>query len=96
MGRSKSEFGRAMDQAVSRRPLTAKARVRARVNPCGICGGQSGIGRGLSPSSSVFPVNIIPSSLSNSYHLGKRNMLTEVGIHAWVWPTPLQEKEIRV
>jgi hypothetical protein len=29
-----------MAQAVSRRPLTAEARVRARVNPCGICGGQ--------------------------------------------------------
>jgi hypothetical protein len=34
--------GRAMVQVVSRRPLTAETRVRARVNPCGICGGQSG------------------------------------------------------
>jgi hypothetical protein len=33
------ESGRTMAQAVSRRPLTADARVRARVNPCGICGG---------------------------------------------------------
>jgi len=47
--------GRAMAQAVSRRPLTAEARVRARVSPCGICGGQSGTGTGFSPSSSVFP-----------------------------------------
>jgi hypothetical protein len=31
--------GRAMSQAVSRRPLTAEARVRSRVSPCGICGG---------------------------------------------------------
>jgi hypothetical protein len=31
-----------MAQAVSRWPLTAEARVRVRVNPCGICGGQSG------------------------------------------------------
>jgi hypothetical protein len=31
-----------MAQAVSRWPVTAEARVRARVNPCGICGGQSG------------------------------------------------------
>jgi hypothetical protein len=34
-----------MAQAVSRWPLTAEARVRARVNPCRICGGQSGTGQ---------------------------------------------------
>jgi hypothetical protein len=38
-------------QVVSRRPLAAESRVRARVNPCGICGGQSGTGTGSSPSS---------------------------------------------
>ena len=31
-------FDRAMAQVVSRRPLTAEARVRSRANPCGICG----------------------------------------------------------
>jgi hypothetical protein len=57
--------GRAMAQAVSRRPLTAEARIRARVNPCGICGGHSGTGTGFSPSSSVFTGQcIIPPSLS--------------------------------
>jgi hypothetical protein len=30
-----------MAQVVSHQPLTAEARVRVRVNPCGICGGQS-------------------------------------------------------
>jgi hypothetical protein len=44
-----------MAEVVSRRPLTAETWVRARVNPCGICGGQSGTGAGFSPSSSVFP-----------------------------------------
>jgi hypothetical protein len=44
-----------MAQAVSRRPLTAEARVRSRVSPCGICGGQSGTGTVFSPSTSVFP-----------------------------------------
>jgi hypothetical protein len=34
-----------MAQAVSRWALTAEARVRARVNPCGTCGGQSGTGQ---------------------------------------------------
>jgi hypothetical protein len=33
-----------MAQAVSRQPLTAEARFRARVNPGGIFGGQSGTG----------------------------------------------------
>jgi hypothetical protein len=33
-----------MAQAVSRRTLTTEARVRSRVKPHGICGGQSGSG----------------------------------------------------
>jgi hypothetical protein len=44
-----------MAQAVSRRPLTAEARVRSQVSRCGICGGQSVTGTGFSPSTSVFP-----------------------------------------
>jgi hypothetical protein len=50
-----NSVGRAMAQAVSRRPPTAEARFRSRVSPCGICGGQSGIGTGFSASTSVFP-----------------------------------------
>jgi hypothetical protein len=48
------QHGRDIAQVVSRRPLTAESRVRTWVNPCRICGGQSGTGRDLSPSSSVF------------------------------------------
>jgi hypothetical protein len=44
-----------MAQAVSRRPLTAEVRVWSRVSPCGICGGQSGTGTGLCPSTAVSP-----------------------------------------
>jgi hypothetical protein len=40
-----------MAQAVSRRALTTEARVRSRVSPRGICGGQSATGTGTS----VFP-----------------------------------------
>jgi hypothetical protein len=61
-----------MAQVVSRQPLTAEARVRARVNVCGICGGQSGTGTGFSPSSSVFPCQYTSfhRRSPNSYHLG--------------------------
>jgi hypothetical protein len=44
-----------MVQAVSRRLLTGEARVRSRVSPCGICGGQNGTGTGFSPSILVLP-----------------------------------------
>jgi hypothetical protein len=47
--------GRAMAQAVSRLPPTVEARIRFWVSPCGICGGQSGIGTDFSLSTSVFP-----------------------------------------
>jgi hypothetical protein len=44
-------MGRTMVQVACRRCLSAEARVRARVSPCGTCGGQSGTGTGLTPSS---------------------------------------------
>jgi hypothetical protein len=47
--------GRAVNQAASRRPLTAEVRVRALGGQCGTFGGQSGAGTGLFPSSSVVP-----------------------------------------
>jgi hypothetical protein len=47
-----------MVQAVSRRSLTAEARVQSRVSPCGICGGQSGTGTGFSPEYFGFPLSV--------------------------------------
>jgi hypothetical protein len=66
-----------MAQVVSRRPLTEEARVRARVKPFGICGGQSGTGTGFSRSSSVFPCRY-HSTVALQTHIiwGMRNMLT--------------------
>jgi hypothetical protein len=49
-----------MTQAVSHRPLTAKARGHAVVSACYICSKQSGIGRGFSLIYLVSPVNTIP------------------------------------
>jgi hypothetical protein len=40
---------------VSHRFPTAEAQFPAQFSPCAICGGQSGIGTGLYPSSSVLP-----------------------------------------
>jgi hypothetical protein len=58
-------IGRAMAQVVSRRPVTTEALVRARVNPCGICGGQSGTGKGFFLRALRFSRRyIIPPSLS--------------------------------
>jgi hypothetical protein len=73
--------GRAMAQVASRRPLTAEARARALVNPCGICGGQSGTGTGFSPRSSVFPCQYL-SAVALQTHIiwGMCNMLTTMFI----------------
>jgi hypothetical protein len=64
-------FGSAMAQAISCQPLTMDAWVCAQVSPCGICGGQSGTGRGSSKFFSFPLVNIISPWLSTlTYHLG--------------------------
>jgi hypothetical protein len=42
-------------QVVGYRPLIVEAQFRFQARPCGISGGQSGNGTGLSPSTSGFP-----------------------------------------
>ena len=49
-----------MDEAVSRRPVIAETRVRSRVSPCDVSGGQTGTDTGFAPFS---PVTVIPSTL---------------------------------
>jgi len=44
---SRLQKGRPVIQAINGQPLTAVAMFRARAIPCGICGGQSGIGTGF-------------------------------------------------
>jgi hypothetical protein len=53
--------GRAVAQAVSYWPVSVEAQVQTKANGCGICGGLSGFGAGLSVSTS-FPS-------CHSYHL---------------------------
>jgi hypothetical protein len=70
--------GSALSQAVTSRPLTTEALVRALVNLCGIYGRQSVPVTGLSRSSSVFPVSIIPPWLFILiFHWGMNNRLTD-------------------
>jgi hypothetical protein len=88
--------GRAMAQVVTRRPLTEEARVRARINPYGICGGRSGTGTGISLSFRFSPVNIHSTvALQTRIIWGMRNILAKrAGIRAWLLNPPhLQENK---
>jgi hypothetical protein len=55
-----SLFGRAMAQAVSRRPLTAVAWVRVQVNPVGFVVDKVALGQVVLRVLRFSPVNIIP------------------------------------
>jgi hypothetical protein len=65
-----------MAQAVSRWFLTAETRVRVRVIPCGIYGGQSDTGTGFAHSYLVFPLSVSFHHIicgMNSRHVGGRS-----------------------
>jgi hypothetical protein len=70
-----------MAQAVSRRPLTAEARVRSRVSLCGICGGQSDTGTGFSPSTSVFPSQFYSTGAPLQGNKKKKLIIFITGLH---------------
>jgi hypothetical protein len=61
-----------MAQAVSRRPVNAEARVRSRVVPYGICGGQIGTGTGFPRELRFSSVSFIPPVL----HYSKKQKLS--------------------
>jgi hypothetical protein len=63
--------GCAMVQVVSCRPLTAEARVFARVSACGICSGKTGSLKGFIGLLQFSPVSIVSPWLSIIiYHMG--------------------------
>jgi hypothetical protein len=66
-----------MPQVVSRWPLTAEARVRARVNPCGICGGKKWHWDRFFSEFFGFPLSIYHSTVALQTYIiwGMRNML---------------------
>jgi hypothetical protein len=67
-------------KAVSRRPLTAEVRVRSRLSPCGICGGQSGTWTGFSPITSVFPCQFHSNGAPLHGKLRKK-LIFIIGLH---------------
>jgi hypothetical protein len=67
-------FGSAMAQAT--RPLTAEARVRSQVSPCGIFGGQSDTATGyFSRVLGVSPLHFIPPVLHYTVKRKKKHLI---------------------
>ena len=58
-----------MAHVFSRRPVTVETQDRSQVSPFETCGERCGNGTGSSPSTSVFPVSIVPPMLHTLDHL---------------------------
>ena len=83
---------RALAQTVSRRLVTAETGVWSYVGRCEICDGLFGNGKGLSPSSSVFPCQqystnapYLSSSTRCSFQKAKRRSLGTFGKTILFW-----------
>ena len=73
--------GRAIALAVSRWFLTTEARVPVQDNPCGACYGQSGKGKDVSSSMSVFPTHVTPQTLhiaATIYVVGSKSFRPDI------------------
>jgi hypothetical protein len=66
-----NHWGSVIDQAVSRRILTAETSVCAQVSSCEICGAKIDTAMGVSPNPSLFPCQChsIAAPYSLMYHL---------------------------
>jgi hypothetical protein len=71
-------------QAVSRRPPTAAARVRAQVRSCGICGGQSDTGAGFLRVLR-FPILIPPTSHRGGPGSSPGQVMWDLWRTKWHW-----------
>jgi hypothetical protein len=88
----RGKVDRVMIQAFSRRAHPAKA-----VSPCGICGGQSGIGTGFSPQYFGFPLSISfhPCCIIRKHYKKKEPITFITGLspqHPLRGPSPQKKK----
>jgi hypothetical protein len=82
------ELGRAVAQAVSRRPLIAEAQVCTRVSSCRFCGEQIVTGKGSS--------RVIRFPLSVSFHRGNllgTNDMPVGNLSSKTWSHPIHEQQ---
>jgi hypothetical protein len=88
-------WSRALAQSVSHRLVTAEARVRSQVSPCGVCSGQSGNETGFYRVFRFPPVTIIPPLLHN-YSCLYHKCCVILGIDSVVEKHTLEERKILI